>query len=556
MGADMAAEELWGRAWEEYLVSHAERRECYKNDIGHAIYPLYTPKDLEERGFTYDKDLGYPGFGPGTRGHNPSMNRSRNMWASVYSGFGTVEDSKERYEKIAAWGADKLNMAWDLPSQVGYDSDHIMSTGEIGRTGIAVDTLRDLEILMEDIPLNSLPAVSTLANSIGPVGLALFIALGEKQGLKPADFKIFLQNDPLKEYAARGTYIYPPQPAVRLACDTVQWCAENAPHWKPMQFCGNHLNAAGAGAANALAFAMSNGFVYINELKRRGLELEKIVPLCRLFVDEREDFFVMAALGRAARKVWLQQMAKRYGADPDNMAVQIDLTAYGHGGETLQEPINNVMRIGFAALGYYLGGVTYMSNAGYDEAIGLANETTCKVSLRTSQIIDNEFGFSKTIDPLAGSYYVESLTMDICRDVNAQIDYVDERFGGAMGALEYGYIQSTISKGAVRRQAEFESGERQFVGVNIFKTDEDPPRGAFKLSPDVAQRQLDRLKTVKAGRNNRRVEEALQAVREAAGRCDNVVYSVLDAVREYATIGEICAIWRELFGEYRSLTVY
>lgn len=541
---------------QEFIKSHPERREVFKNDIGHPIKALYTPLDLEERGFSYEKDCGFPGQFPYVRGDTPNMVRSEHTIASVYSGFGTAEDSRDRYEKIVKWGGDKLNMAWDLPSQIGYDSDDMMATGEIGRTGIAVDSLKDLEILFQDIPLNSVKAISTLANSIGPIGLALLIALGEKQGLTPDQYRVILQNDPLKEYAARGTYIFPIEPAVRFACDAVEWCINNAPNWKPIQFCANHFNAAGAGSTNAAAFAMSDGFTYIDELVRRGYEPSQIVPLARLFLDDREDFFVAAALGRAGRKVWAQQMMKRYGCTKDDKALCIDFTSYGHGGETLQEPINNILRIGFAALGYYLGGCTYQSNAGYDEAMGLAREQTCKVSIRTSQIINNEFGFSKTIDPLAGSYYVESLTMDIERDITAQIEHIQKEYGSSQKAIEAGYYQGIISRGAVRRQTELEEGERRFVGVNIFPTDEDLPRGAFRLDKTVEQRQLARLKELRETRDNRRVKECLDRVREDTINGVNVVPSLVEALKEYATIGEICNIWREIYGEYRSMTTF
>ena len=546
----------WEEHKEEFRQDHPERRSEYKLDIGLEVQDLYTPLDLEKRGFDYAKDVGFPGQAPYVRGITPLMNRSDFAVYSVYSGFGTAEDSRERYEKIISWGATKLNMAWDLPSQIGYDSDHIMSTGEIGRTGMAVDSLKDLEIAFEHIKLDEIGSVASLCNSIGPLGVALFAALGRKQGLEPDQFTVFLQNDPLKEYAARGTYIFPIDPAIRFACDAVEWSIKHAPTWNTMQFCGNHFNAAGAGSNNACAFAMSDGFVYMDELVRRGYTPAEIVPHCRLFIDEREDFFVKAALGRAARKVWGEQMESRYGVIGDSPAKEIRMTSYGHGGETLQEPINNVMRIAFATLGYYLGGVQMLSNAGYDEAMGLAQETTCKVSLRTGQIINNEFGFSKTIDPLAGSYYVESLTMDEAENIRREIAHIQNEYGDSKGAITAGYYQGTCSRGAVRRQEEFENGERLSVGVNIFKTDENPPRGAFKIDPTVAERQLERLRTIRETRDNAKVQAALAEVRRVTESGENVVEACIDALMEYATIGEICQIWREIYGEYRSMTVF
>ncbi|MDR2089302.1 MAG: methylmalonyl-CoA mutase family protein [Clostridiales Family XIII bacterium] len=551
------AEEWENEVRAPYVEKHPERRPRYINDLGYEIKPLYTPADLDERGFSYEKDCGFPGQPPYTRGDLPNMNRSDHMYTGCYSGFGAAEESKERYEKVVGWGCNKLEMAWDLPTQIGYDSDHIMATGEIGRTGVAVDTLKDMEIMFENIPLDSLKGFQLLSNSLGPVGIGLIIALSRKQGLQLSQLRGFLQNDPLKEYSARGTYIFPMAPAVKLACDAVEWCIMNASHWKPICFCANHLNAAGAGSVNAAAFAMCNAFVYIDELVSRGYTVEQIIPLTRILMDEREDFFAMAALGRAVRKVWAQQIAKRYGVtDPLSPALRIDLSIYSHGGETLTEPINNILRIGFSALAYYLGGASYMYNAGYDEAMGLTSETTCKVSVRTSQIIDNELGFSKTADPLAGSYYVESLTMDMANDMTKQIEYIVDTYGDSQKAMRDGYFQSIISRGAVRRQSEFEKGERQFVSLNIFPTEESLPTGAYRIDPSLEQRQLARLQKVKTSRNGILVTQRLDALREATKANRNTVDAVVACLEAYCTIGEICDVWRGVYGEFQSLTTF
>ena len=547
--------------WEQnerqpYIKKNPERRKVYKNDLGHAIKPLYTPLDLEERGFTYEKDLGFPGQLPQTRGHNPNMLRSDFFRAGVYSGYGIAEVCRERYEKIASWGADEIDMAWDLPTQIGFDSDNIMSTGEVGRTGVAVDSLQDLEILFADFDFRKLKNISLLANSMGPLGVAYLVNIGRKRGLEPKDFQAFMQNDPLKEYAARGTYIYPVKPSVRLACDVIEWSINNAPHWKTIKFCANHFNAAGAGSANASAFAMANGFVYIDELISRGYTIEQIVPHARIHVDEREDFFTMVALGRATHKAWSIMMRKRYGAAEDSPALNIGLLGYSHGGETLQEPINNVLRIGFSALGYYLGGVTDISNAGYDEAMGLTTDRTSKVSLRTNQIINNELGFGKVIDPLAGSYYVESLTMDMCNEILAQLEKIEKDYGNSIAALDAGYLHGVISKGAIRRQDEFESKERVFTSLNIYPTDEELPRGAFKIDPTNEKHQIERLKKLRETRDNEKVRAALEKLDNVTRAGENVVEATIEAVAAYATHGEICDVWRNIFGEYRSMTTF
>ena len=548
--------ETWEQERQEYMKQNPERRKKYKNDLGHEIKQMYTPLDLEERGFEYEKNAGFPGHYPYTRGQAINMNRSRHVSESVYSGFGLAEQTKERYEKLFKWGAKQIDMAWDLPTQIGYDSDHIMATGEVGRTGVAIDSFQDMEIIFEDLNIKELGELSTLSNSMGPIGLGLMIAISRKQGLKTTDFRGVMQNDPLKEYAARGTYIFPPEPSVKLACDVVEWCINNAPHWKPITFCGNHFNAAGAGSVNATAFAMMNGFVYIDELISRGYTIDQIGPLVRMFLDEREDFFTMTCLARAARKVWAEQLHKRYGAEIDSPATALDSVSYSHGGETLQEPINNVLRIGFAALAYYLGGVTHLYNAGFDEAMGLTSDQTSKVSLRTSQIINNELGFSKTIDPLAGSYYIESLTMDIARDITAQIEIIDTKYGGSIQALNSGYYHGEISKGAVRRQEEYENGERAFVSLNIYKTDEELPRGAFRLAAENEEKQRAKLDKLRKTRDNEKVKKCLEKLEQVAKDGTNTVETVVECFQAYCTLGEICNVWRGVYGEHRTMTTF
>lgn len=546
-----ASYEQWEKnCREEFLKKHPERYTKFKNDIGHEIQPVYTPLELEKRGFEYEKDLGFPGEYPFVRGITPSMNRGEVFAVNVYSGFGNAEQCNERFKKIVSWNADELQIAADLPTQIGYDSDHILAKGEIGRVGVAIDSLRDMEILFKDIPLNCVKSVNILANSMGPIGLALFLALGEQQGLKPSDYIVDLQNDPLKEYIARGTYILPMDSAVKLACDAVEYCVKNAPHWRPITFCGNHINAAGAGSTNATAFAMSNGFVYINELLRRGLSIDEVGPLLCLYLDEREDFFVTVATARAARKVWSKKMRDKFGAtNPEAMAMKY--SSYSHGGETLKEPINNIVRIAFAALGYVLGGVQFLYNASYDEAMATPNDEACKVAIRTSQIIAYELGFSKTADPLGGSYYLESLTMDIAQNILKELEKIEKEYGDSINAIKQGYFQGVITRGAIRRQEEFENGEKLSIGVNKFKSDEKLPMGAFKIDPKVEETQLRRLKELKATRDSAKVKEALEGVKHAALTGRNSVEPVLQAVKAYATIGEICNVWRELYGEYK-----
>lgn len=542
------------RTWEEKclklsLAGKPERKKKFLTDTGVEIKRLYTPLDLSEIDFDYSKDLGFPGQYPFTRGVKPTMYRSEPWIIRAYAGFGDAQVSNERYREIVKWGADEIVIAADLPTQVGYDSDHIMAKGEVGKVGVAINSLRDMELLFDGIPLSQLKRVSILGNSFGPIALALFIALGEKQGLKLSDFVVDLQNDILKEYVARGTYIFPIRPSVRLTSDVIGYCAEHARHWFPCSLCQNHLNAAGAGSAKATAFALANGMCYINHLLAKGYKIDDVAPLFSMFLDERADFFVAICHFRATRRVWAKLMKDRLQAqDPKSMALKI--TAYSHGGETMLEPVNNVVRITLAALAYVLGGVDYLYNASYDEVLGTPTADSAKIAVRTQQILAHELGITDTVDPLGGSYFIESLTTQIEKQIYDEFLKV-EAMGGAITAIENGYYRSVMTKGAIRRQREFEKGERVSVGVNKFRTESNIPYGAFRIDPTAEARQVERLSRVKKERNQKKVTETLEHVREVARGEGNIVPPVLEAVRAYATIGEICNVLREVFGEYQ-----
>lgn len=543
------------RNWEENwlksaLAAQPERKERFLTDIGLSIDRIYTPLNLQQVDFDYKKDLGFPGEYPFARGITPTMYRSDPWIIRAYSGFGEPQTCNKRYKKLIEWGVDEIVMAVDLPTQVGYDSDHIMAKGEVGKVGVAIDTLRDMEILFEDIPLNKLKRVSMLGNSFGPIALALFIALGEKQGLKPSDFVVDLQNDILKEYVARGTYIFPILPSVRVTADVIGYCAKNAQHWYPCTLCANHINAAGAGSTKAAAFALANGVCYINHLLAKSYKIDDIAPLFSMFLDERADFFVAICHFRAARRVWAKIMKEKLKAqDPRSMALKI--TAYSHGGETLLEPINNIVRITLAALAYVLGGVQFLYNASYDEVLGTPTEDAAKIAVRTQQILAHELGITNTVDPLGGSYFIESLTSAIEKQVYEEFLKV-EVMGGAIAAIEKGYYLSAITDGANRRQKEFDKGERVAIGVNKYRTESKIPYGAFRIDPAIEQKQNERLNQVKKERNGRMVRETLEFLREVAKGDGNLVPPVLEAVRAYATVGEICDVLREVFGEYQA----
>jgi methylmalonyl-CoA mutase N-terminal domain/subunit len=523
-------------------------RKPYVADIGIPIEPLYTPAELERSGFAYLRDAGFPGEYPFTRGDRPGMNRTNPFVVSAYSGFGDAEVCNQRFKKLIEIGAEQILVALDLPTQCGYDSDHEMSTAEVGQVGVAIDTLADMELLFDGIAADSVKRIGTLGNSIGPIVLAQYAALGEKQGIPWSRYTVNLQNDPLKEYIARGTQILPPEPAARLATDAVAWCVENAPHWSPMTVCVNHINAGGAGSSMGTAIALVNARYYIDLLLSRGYSIDQVAPLLHMFPDERHDFFVSVANLRALRRIWARLMKDTYGAKrPEAMACRT--TVYGHGQEALAEPLNNIVRTAFGTLAYVLGGASYVYLAAYDEAVSTPNEDSARVALRTQQIIAHEHGFTDTIDPLGGSYFVETLTAQIEKQIlegMAQIEHV----GGALAVIGTGFGRQVMTQGAVRRQRAIDSGERPWVTVNLWPQKPDVPNTAFRGDPKANERQLARLAQVKAGRNRPELATALAEVERATADGANVVPSVLRAVRAYATVGEIVDVWRKRFGSF------
>ena len=514
-------------------------------DAGPSVKPVYTSIDLSSRA---SDEL--PGRYPFTRGITEDPQRPL---IKFYSGLGTPEQSNRRFARLCDLGVEEIQLATDLPSQLGYDSDHMMAAGEVGRAGVALSSARDMEIMFAGIQLDRLARVGMLGNSIGPIALALFVVLGERQGLPTDAYVVDLQNDPLKEYIARGTQFLEPPAAVKLAADVVEWCAHNAPHWYPLDGCVNHINAAGAGSTRGTAFALSNVIVYLEELIRRGLDIDQVAPLLQMFLDEREDFFAAIANVRATRRVWASVMRDRFGArDPRSMALQV--TAYGHGRETRQEPWNNLIRIAMGCLAYRLAGVQTMYSSSYDEAISTPSDEAVTLSVRTQQIVDCEQGFDVTADPLGGSYYVETLTDEIEREIRAELAKI-ETLGGALACIESGYFRSVITDGAVRRQRWFEDGTRATVGVNCFQAPEaaQAMRPTMPTAPDddVEERQVARLRAIRIERDGEAVQQCLQAI-EAAARADrNVVPAVIDAVRAEATVGEVAGVFRSVYGEWK-----
>ncbi len=546
--------DLWEKNLKKDIDRFRERRREFSSSSGIAAKSLYTPLDLEEEEIDYLRDIGFPGQYPFTRGITSNMYRRAPFLFRIYTGFGTARETNRRVKTLLQLGVNDVQLAADLPTQVGYDSDHIMSRGEVGKVGVAIDSLRDMEIIFDGIPLNSFKRVSTLFNSLGPIALCLFMAVGEKQGLSVRDYVVDLQNDVIKEYVSRGTYIFPMEPAIRLCTDVVRFCAEHAPHWYPMTICSNHLNAAGAGSTAATAFAIANGMVYIRDILKKGLPIDRFAPLFCMFLDEREDIFISAANFRATRRLWARIMKEKFGArNPDSLALKI--TAYSHGGETLREVLNNIVRIAYAALGYVLGGVQFLYNASFDEAVSLASQQAVQVAVRTQQILAHELGITNTVDPLGGSYYLETLTNQIEKRMNEILEKV-ESFGGALEAIRKGYYQSVIAEGSRLRQRRFEEKDMVSVGVNVFRTEEEDPEPLFRMNQQGEEEQIKSLQSLRRERNHREVQATLSEVKRVAGSEGNLVPPIFSAVKAYATVGEISDVLREVFGEYKEAVSY
>ena len=543
--------ERWRRETRDPDVqSQPERRPRFVNDAGDVVQPLYTPADLEAAGFDYASHLGFPGEFPYTRGLDPVMYRRELPVVSAYAGFGTAQHSNPRYRELIELGVQSISVALDLPTQLGFDPDHLMSRGEVGRVGVSIATLRDLEVLFEGIPLDTLSHVGSTANSIGPIILAMFVALGEKQGLAPERFNVALQNDVLKEYIARGTQIFPPEPAVKFAVDALEWCVHHAPHWNPITVCSNHIDVAGAGSTAGTAFTLANAKCYIDDALGRGLKVDEVAPLLRLFLNEREDFFLAVANYRVTRRIWAQMLREHYGAQ-DPRSLQIRIMGYAHGPrETVQEPLNNIVRITMGAMSCYFGGLQDLRCASYDEAMNIPSDAAVKVAIRTQQILSHEFGITSTIDPLGGSYYVEALSLRMEQEIARIMQRVDD-LGGALGAMERGYVQSTITEGASRRQRAYERKERVSVGQNLFATKAEWPRQTFRINADAEQQQIDQVTRLKSERNGEKVAEVLVELANCARDGRNVMPALLEAVKLYATIGEMCDALKSVYGEYK-----
>ncbi len=538
-------------AWEEQRLEPArrrgERKEQFETGSGIPVAPLYTPADL--KGHDVLRDEGFPGEPPFTRGIQPTMYRGRLWSIRQYAGFGTAEDANARFRYLLAQGQPGLSVAFDLPTQMGLDSDDPRSAGEVGQVGVAIDSVRDMVDLFAGIPLSAVSTSMTI-NAPAPVLVAMYAVAAERQGLDAASIMGTVQNDVLKEYVARGTFIYPPRPSLRLASDLIAWCTVNAPKFNPISLSGYHIREAGSTAAQEMAFSLANACAYVQAAIDRGVAIDDFAPKLSWIFNTHIDFFEEIAKYRALRRMWARLMAQRFGArDPRSLMLR---THTQTGGSTLtaQQPENNIVRAAIEALAAVLGGVQSLALSCYDEALSIPTEKAQRIAVRTQQIIAEETGVTNTVDPIAGSYHVEWLTDELERRAQELLDDVEAR-GGAVACIELGWMQGLIQDEAYRTERAIVAGDKVIVGVNRYtETEEEGAPLLFRPDERVMAEQTRRLADHRARRDSRAVEASIEAVTSAAGSDGALMPNILDAVRAEATLGEICGALRAVFGEY------
>ncbi|NMA13661.1 MAG: methylmalonyl-CoA mutase family protein [Clostridia bacterium] len=541
----------WMEKQEAALKKRPERKPEFSTDSQIKIDRTYTPADLGE--YDYEEKLGFPGSYPYTRGVQPTMYRGRLWTMRQYAGFGSAEETNERFKYLLDQGQTGLSCAFDLPTQIGYDSDDSMSRGEVGKVGVAIDSLKDMEILFDGIPLDKVSTSMTI-NAPAAVLLAMYIAVGEKQGVTPEKLKGTIQNDILKEYVARGTYIFPPSPSMRLITNIFEYCAKNVPNWNTISISGYHIREAGASAVQEVAFTLADGIAYVDAAIKAGLDVDQFAPRLSFFFNAHLNFFEEIAKFRAARRIWAKVMKERFGAKSAKSLMLRFHTQTAGCTLTAQQPDVNIMRVAFQALSAVLGGTQSLHTNSRDEALALPTEHSVLIALRTQQVIGYEIGATDTVDPMGGSYYVEKLTDEIEAKVWEYINKIDE-LGGAPKAIELGYMQKEIHESAYRYQKAIESGEQVVIGVNKFQMEEEPPKDLLKVDPAVEKFQVSKTTKVRDERDNEAVQKSLQALEEAAKTDANLMPFIIDAVKVYATLGEICNVLRKEFGEYQAAVV-
>ena len=537
--------------WEEKELAASlnrfpERKEKFTNHGGEEIVRLAVPEQADDE---YIEKIGFPGRYPYTRGVQPTMYRGRLWTMRQYAGFSTASESNLRYRYLLDQGTTGLSIAFDLPTQIGYDSDHPMAAGEVGKVGVAIDSLADMEVLFDRIPLDRVSTSMTI-NAPASVLLAMYAAVAEKQGVDISKLKGTIQNDILKEYVARGTYIFPPKPSLRLITDIFRWCSERAPAFNTISISGYHIREAGATAVQEVAFTLANGITYVQAALDAGLALDNFARRLSFFFNASSDILEEVAKFRAARRLWARIMRDHFKAKkPESLMLRFHTQTAGYT-LTAQQIDNNIVRVALQALSAVLGGTQSLHTNSRDEALSLPTEDSVRIALRTQQVIAHESGVANTVDPLAGSYYIERLTDRIETQASELIAKIDNA-GGVVAAIEEGFIQRQIENSAYEYQQEIERGERIIVGVNEFKIDEQAKPPLLRVDPEVENAQVQRLTEMRKKRDNQRVEEALSNLSRCARSTTNLMPEILAAVKTYATLGEICQILRNEFGEYR-----
>jgi methylmalonyl-CoA mutase N-terminal domain/subunit len=540
--------------WREQLYDAKPERqgELFSTIGGIENEPLYTPDNAP---VDYERDLGYPGVHPFTRGVYPSMYRGRLWTMRQFAGFGTAEETNERFRYLLDHGQTGLSTAFDMPTLMGYDSDHARSLGEVGREGVAVDSLEDMETLFAGIPLGEVSTSMTI-NSPAAILLAYYACVGEEQGVPRAALRGTVQTDILKEYIAQKEYIFPPEPSMRLVTDMIEWCAREMPLMHPVSISGYHIREAGSTAAQELAFTLADGFTYVEWCLERGLDVDEFAPRLSFFFNAHLDFFEEIAKYRAARRIWATVMRERYGAkDPRSLLLRFHTQTAGVS-LTAQQPEVNIVRTAIEALAAVLGGTQSLHTNSFDEALALPTEDAVRLALRTQQVLAHEVGVVNTIDPLGGSYFLEQLTSELERQAYDYFDRI-EKLGGVVAAIKENFFQREIAEASFRYQSEVEAGERVVVGVNRYQLEEDTQPELLKVDPALERKQVERVQALRARRDSAAAESALAALKAAAARDDvNLMPAIVDAARAYVTMGEMCDAWREVWGVWRETPVF
>nr|WP_325189913.1 methylmalonyl-CoA mutase family protein [uncultured Selenomonas sp.] len=510
---------------------------------------LYTPLDIKDT--DYAEDIGFPGVYPYTRGVQPTMYRGRFWTMRMYAGFSTAEESNKRYRYLIESGATGLSCAFDLPTQIGYDSTDPISEGEVGKVGVAIDSLADMEILFDQIDLGKVSTSMTI-NAPASVLLAMYIAVAEKQGVSADKLKGTIQNDILKEYAARGTYIFPPRPSMRLITNIFEYCSKNVPNWNTISISGYHIREAGSTASQEIAFTIADGIAYVEAAIKAGLNVDDFAGRLSFFWNAHNNVLEEVAKFRASRRIWAKVMKERFKAEKAKSQMLRVHTQTAGSMLTAQQPNNNIVRVALQTAAAVMGGTQSLHTNSRDEALALPTEDSVMVALRTQQIVAHESGLADVIDPLAGSYYVEAMTNRIEKEAWEYIKKIDD-LGGAVAAIEKGYIQKEIQDSAYKWQMDVESGARVIVGVNKFQVEEEAPKNLLRVDASVGEKQKAKVEAMKAKRDNAAVQAALADLKKAcSNENENLMPHILSAVKTYATLGEICGVMREVFGEYEA----